>query len=79
MKVTVTHVSVEAGDWEGIYVNDELKSQGHSHAVFHIIPLLKGYHIEDFYEFEVSDKWMEDETCGQLPDSLTDIPFSARL
>lgn len=58
--VSLTHVSVESGDWEGIYINGKLEVEGHSIAVSDFLSIISEYKSFGFVtSIEVSDENME--------------------
>lgn len=64
---------IYADDWQGLYLNGILYSEGHSIKIYeigHIINKLGG--ISEFFENEVCVEWMYD--MGYLPKFFTDIP-----
>lgn len=60
----------EEGDWEGIYVNGELKAEGHSLDARQIIEAL-GLNLD---RRSVSTEWFEKTGSSSLPQSAADLP-----
>jgi len=58
----VAIVTDEGGDWEGIYIDGRLMSEGHSLTVYEVLGLL-GISC-DFYSVEI------DQDDGRLPPAL---------
>jgi hypothetical protein len=61
-------VSSSDGDWEGLYLNGELKAEGHSlnlWDVFEAIGLAAGFR-------EVDSDWLNDR--GNLPTGIAELP-----
>ncbi len=58
-------------DWEGIYINGRLASEGHRMSAHDILDTLKGYLLVG-YEFRTCDReWLLG--LGNLPDSADRI------
>lgn len=58
---------VVGDDWEGLYVNGELKTQGHSMSVRDVVEAL-GFSLQ---VFEPDMEWLDGE--GALPKSFADV------
>ncbi len=70
MKVTI--VSEETGDWTAFYINNKIKSQGHSISnydiVSEILSALDGKEDNLFETIEISEEAMEEKLGAQFPD-----------
>jgi hypothetical protein len=64
-----TIVSSSSGDWDGLYHDGKLVTEGHSLSVREVLTLL-GFRVE---EKEASEGWLEDH--GSLPKNLKDVQF----
>lgn len=73
---TVTHVFASGGDWEGLYLDDNLKFEGHSIKAWELGDLISRYLITDYTSFTVNNEWMEEQ--GYLPENIKDIPDEVR-
>lgn len=62
-------VSAESGDWEGLYRNGILLTQGHSLRIWEVLKLL-GFCVE---ERVADDEWIENN--GSLPESLDWVEY----
>lgn len=69
----LTHISSSQGDWCGIYIDNELHTEGHSIPVHDWLYLIEKYgaEINDTQQREVSGEWLE--MSGNLPQKLEDI------
>lgn len=63
-------------DWEGIYINDWLKIEGHDVSTFQAIYIVASY-MKEFNDFKikvltVNQEWLEDQ--GSFPIAFENIP-----
>ena len=60
---------VDADDWSGLYVNGELRDEGHSLRVSDVLEIL-GYKVT---WKECDGDWMDEH--GTLPNKLSEVKF----
>jgi len=75
MKITI--VTSESGDWSGVYVDNKLRSEGHSvryDELLDTIVLFKSQ-LTSWKGRTVCDDFLSD--TGSLPPNLSSIPGSA--
>lgn len=65
-------VKDEHGEWEGIYLDGDLWTEGHSLRDSDWVELINGHHLESAEIKYVNAIWMEDN--GVLPQHYQDIP-----
>ena len=74
MKVPVTIVTVEAGDWKGLYVGGRLVDEGHSITVRQFVEALQESGIDLPFEFKSREANETEEQVaqdtGRMPDAL---------
>ena len=70
MKVTL----VKYDDWEGFYVDGELKAQDHKISVEMLFELIEWGKVIDFQCRECYSWWNENEPDG-FPQKLEDVKF----
>lgn len=62
---------VRGDDWEGIYIDGKLVSEGHSHDTVEAIKLALKHTITSVETKYADSKWLDDE--GNLPTDLRDV------
>ena len=74
-EVSLTFISCESGDWEGLYVDGVLFEQGHSITTNDFLELISKYrHFSGVINtYELTDQQME-ELGFLLPEKLNEIP-----
>lgn len=76
----VTHklIYVSADDWCGVYIDDELRYEGHSIPPHTWIELISSHkYIDECKSYHLNNEYMED--VGELPVRFKDIPKEAIL
>ncbi len=69
----VDFVIVGDDDWEGLYINGKLHTEGHSLSSHDILVAAKGKLLRS-YEHRVCNRvWLSDH--GNLPDNLGDVKW----
>lgn len=69
----IVYVKNDSGDWCGIYVDNELQTQGHSIPYFTWIDLINTFwNFNQALCYEISDSYLE--SIGDLPNKFSDIP-----
>lgn len=70
----LTYISSSTGDWCGIYIENDLHTEGHSISTWDWLYLIRRYgaEINDTQQREVCGEWLYD--CGCFPEFLADIP-----
>ena len=73
------YVIVNGDDWQGIFVDGKLISEGHSFSSYELLEIVKEHGaVGEFWSLEPDMDWLEDR--GGLPDTLRDVklhePFS---
>lgn len=68
-------VLVRADDWEGIYVDGKLVTEGHSHDTLEAIKLAIKHGVSEAETKWANDAWLHDQ--GNLPNKLADVKFAA--
>lgn len=70
----LTYISSSHGDWCGIYIDNNLYTEGHSIPVHDWLYLIGEYgaKINDTEDCEVEGEYLDD--CGCFPKFLADIP-----
>ena len=71
MKKIPNIVIVNADDWEGLYIDGDLKTEGHSLSLQNVLDILK---IHTTFRYDVDYEWLEE--IGRLPKSLSDVKFT---
>lgn len=74
----ITLVKSSDGDWEGIYLDNELYCENHNINIQDILNLINDHHLYQAFSFEVDCDWL-DEIGGHLPNFLSEIPEGARV
>jgi len=72
---TITLVKSDDGDWEGLYFNSRLATEGHSVSVEDVLEIVHNYPVDNTEVVLVNHQWMDCE--GNLPIHLYDIPQEA--
>ena len=69
----LTYVTNEYGEWCGVYIDNDLYTEGHSISTWDWLYLIEKYgaEINDTQQREVCGEWLEG--CGNLPQKLADI------
>lgn len=68
------YVIVHGDDWQGIYVDGQCISEGHSHSTYEILEIVKeNGHVGEFWSFDPDMDWLSD--VGSLPEKLKDVQF----
>lgn len=65
---------VQGDDWEGIYVDEKLVSEGRSHDTLQAIVIAIEHKATGAVKRFVDCAWLTDE--GNLPDKLSEVKFS---
>ena len=65
-------VIVNGDDWKGIYIDGQLKYEGHSIRPMDIFNVLD----IDFKEFECDLEWLEEQ--GNLPKNLNEVKIPGK-
>jgi hypothetical protein len=82
---TLTLVGCESGDWQGLYINDQLFAEGHS---VDIIQSLKDHISEGGSQYldcskieiiTVSDFWLQEESRSSFPFYFNEIPEKGKV
>ena len=68
MKTKFTLVRCESGDWEALYINDKLASEGHNIRVRDVIDSINGILPNEYNEIEISDEIAETGMTNNLND-----------
>lgn len=74
MGYNVIYCVGEKGDWEGLYINGVLKTEGHRLALSIILGLLVGRILTSYNEYVIDQEWLEGEAGGSLPTKFSAIP-----
>jgi len=69
-------VQITADDWEGIYFNGLLKTEGHRVPFRDLMEIIveEGGRIEYWATIEADADWLND--LGNLPDTLREVKFA---
>lgn len=70
MKQKIDIKIVDGDDWSGLYINGELKDEGHSLRVSEVLEIL-GFKVETF---EADYDWLEE--MGSLPKKFSQVKIS---
>lgn len=62
---------VRGDDWEGIYIDGKLVTEGHSHDTMEAIKLAIARGVTEAETMWANDAWLQDE--GSLPRALHDV------
>ena len=76
----ITYVTVESGDWEGLYIDGELAEdveQNHRMSMDSVLAAIAKATGAKYEHFCANDEWME--TQGWLPETVDEIPDFARM
>lgn len=72
-KHSMAIVGCESGDWEAMFIDRKIYTQGHSLSNGDFVEAIREFkHFEDVQWYEVSDIHM-DLMGGQFPDNLDEI------
>lgn len=74
-KVSITFA--RGDDWEGFYVDDRLRAEGHSISageVFEWVRDIGEVRVTSYESKEVNLDWLDD--CGSLPERLSDVVWA---
>lgn len=66
-KITIVY----SEDWEGIYVDNNLLTQGELLTSAEVLTILQEQGIISFSEIKIEDYYLYDELGGKLPDTLS--------
>lgn len=69
---TLSYVSSSNGDWCGIYIDDNLLTEGHSIPAHEWLDIVENQSIFKTQNLEVEGDWLEEG--GSFPQSFSDIP-----
>lgn len=71
----ITHCSVDVGDWEAIYINEELVVENHSISIHDMFKIISEFqHFEkDIESYEISEEDIE-ELGFSFPADFNGIP-----
>jgi hypothetical protein len=86
----ITLVKCSSGDWEGLYLDNELYREAHSIPTHDIFYLINNHHIQEAKSFEVNEDYTENvvelvelvelvEYHGGYPHYLSEIPEEVRV
>ena len=75
----ITLVKSSDGDWEGLYLDNELYAENHSLRLEDVFEIINDHHISEAKSFEVDCDWLVEDQCGLLPNLLSDIPDDAKV
>lgn len=75
----ISLVKSSDGDWEGLYLDNELYTENHSLRLEDVFEIINDHHISEAVSFEVYSKWLENSMGGNLPNFLSDIPDDAKV
>lgn len=74
--VAVTIITCESGDWEGLYVDGVLYTEGHSIRLHEFVDLVREYkNFSNIKWYHISDVHME-WLGNSLPVKLEDVNYS---
>jgi hypothetical protein len=69
--VKFTIVTCESGDWEGVYLGDELIEQGHSVPLWMALEHLAKKGKLSYERITLADEYLE--SLGNLPEKLSEV------
>lgn len=75
----ITLVKSSDGDWEGLYLDNELYTENHSLRLEDVFEIINDHHISEALSFRVYSKWLENFMAGNLPNFLSDIPDDVKV
>lgn len=75
----ITLVKSSDGDWEGLYLDNELYTENHSLRPEDLFEIINDHHISEAVSFEIDCDWLVEDQGGNLPNLLRDIPEDARI
>lgn len=75
----ITLVKSSDGDWEGLYVDNELYTENHSLRPEDVFEIINDHHISEAVSFEIDCDWLVEDQVGMLPNLLSDIPEGVRV
>ncbi len=68
------YVIINGDDWQGIFVDGYLISEGHSFGSYELLEIVKEHGaVGDFWSLEPDMDWLMDR--GGLPDTLREVKF----
>ncbi len=74
---TITLVKSTDGDWEGLYLDNELYCEGHSLRIEDVFDIINDHHISEAKSFGVYYEWLN--MVGSLPNNLNEIPEQEKV
>jgi hypothetical protein len=75
----ITLVKSSDGDWEGLYLDNQLYTENHSLRLEDVFEIINDHHISEAVSFEIDCDWLVEDQGGLLPNFLSDIPEGARV
>lgn len=75
----ITLVKSSDGDWEGLYLDNELYKENHSLRPEDVFEIINDHHISEAKSFEIDCDWLVGDQGGNLPNLLSGIPEGARV
>jgi hypothetical protein len=77
----ITLVKCSSGDWEGLYLDNDLYCEAHSIPTHDIFDLINNHHIQEAKSFEVNEDYTEKvvEYHGGYPKLLSEISEEVRV
>lgn len=73
IRTTTTMTIIRGNDWEGIYIDGKLTTEGHSHEVVEAIRLAIRRKVSEVVVKECDFDWLLDQ--GNLPTDLADVKY----
>ena len=64
---------IHGDDWEGIYIDGKLETEGHSHEPTEVVRLAIRRNVSEVDVKECDFDWLHDE--GNLPNDLSDVKY----
>lgn len=73
IRTTSKMTFIHGDDWEGIYIDGKLETEGHSHAPAEAVRLAILRNVAEVEVKECDFNWLHDE--GNLPVDLSDVKY----
>jgi hypothetical protein len=76
-KKVITLVKSTDGDWEGLYLDNELYCENHSLRIEDVFDIINDHDVSEAKSFEVYYEWLN--MVGSLPNKLNEIPEQEKV